>query len=569
MRLTLDSKHRLSRRGNVLVYGVVIMAIVAFAAVVIGDRVLGSKMSTFDDKAKLQLRLVAKDIVEIGKYLMLYDKVFFVEDPSGASMGEGYEMITGSLSAGGSAPLGLWGQNFGAVPTGSVSADPNIVKSCGGYINTNYSGDHKLNSEYVFCPMYLRSSMLSGGMMDGLLLQHYASGSKKIDGFSVGANGIYTLEIDAKPFMTSAKSSNYLKVFSDPKLLSAINNAKLKIEIFSNKAGFESDSSQRYIRISSSVVARGKKSDMRAEFSESLAYSLTVPRDFAVFLPYPQDENDNSTDDFFTAVKITGGSSNTVDFYGRVFFNGNINITNIADLPTFHDVVILSGDVLLNGRPLSIDFSQMAAIRDKFKKGFVSNFSAGRYLFDSALGSRPAITNGSSMTEGMGISNYISNIGNACSEGTYSISAGNSDTPSASEGVFLDDVDPNLGCRSPAGGMIPANVIQGGITGVVVKHIFAFIVSPVKKLEITVNNASIYGHIFGGHISAKSGAKFYSLKSLRVGLPGISNDAYLSSGTVSGKDFIGINSSAAEAYEGVTVPLLNFPLVYSTKDGMR
>jgi hypothetical protein len=109
-------------------------------------------------------------------------------------------------------------------------------------------------------------------------------------------------------------------------------------------------------------------------------------------------------------------------------------------------------------------------------------------------------------------------------------------------------------------------IIHGGFDTVTVANAYAFIVSPVDRLVIQRNNANIYGLVLGGKIdlTAVNGATFYSLGALTYDsttnyLPGISDNATLQN----------INLSAAAAYEGTTVSLLNLPVIYSSKEGIR
>src|SRR5690606_36002504 len=135
-------------------------------------------------------------------------------------------------------------------------------------------------------------------------------------------------------------------------------------------SGLATETATRYFEVSSIVETAGSVLTTKMVKRQSLVLHPATPRDFALFVMYPTRSDGNTPTRLWSqAVQIPA----TSQIYGRVYFNGDIDVP-LQNLPTFHEVVVISGKV-----PNAF-LSDVAGMRNKFRKGLIANMSAAMYF---------------------------------------------------------------------------------------------------------------------------------------------------------------------------------------------
>lgn len=543
-----------NKKGSALPMVMIIAGLVAVFSYVIFGMLQSRRSSTEDELRALQAKMLAADIVELGKYLFLYERVIYLTDPL-------------TISAAREATRkDFLNQSYGSL----APANSFMINACGGYDATAKEiGNFMANGSQVFCPLYLRNPLLDGSMFEDMLLEMWSRGNRTVsqnthilrmsaNGFvSVpttrkavlerDAAGAYTFSIDLENAIQSS-NDQFIRLHLNQNIIQMMRQnsfkAKLTYTIFGNSTGFTTLSNERFITVEADVSYGNALSQRSVNVVEPLImYSSTV-KDFAIFIMYPTTSAGNPTTKFSESV-ILGGASTKVN--GRVFFNGDID-TPLANLPTFNEVVVISGKINVSGLSTEQARTLMA---EKFKKGVVTGFPVKRLINDGeCLPGLPTANlsgmyckNPQNLAVNFGIGDYIKNLGNICSNLPVKYT----------NGVYRYDLTNNKDPirKEQCTGSAPEKIfLSGGSDSVTVTGSYAFIVSPIKSL-IAGADANIYGTIFGGYIRAGSGSRFYSLGTLRKGLPGIASDIALNE----------ITSESERILTGVGVPLLNLPLV--------
>lgn len=541
---------KIGKKGNALTIVLIITALFAVMSYVILNFVQGRRGSSEEEIRFLQAKMIASDIVELGKYFLAYDRVVFMDDPLGMTAGR--QAIQKDFSQ----------QSYGSL----VANNSFLLNACGGYdANAAEIGDFKADGQTVFCPYFVRNPLMDGVMFEDMMLSMWArSGAVGVLSMSGGVletksgtrtaimtkdgSGAYSLTISLNEALKNP-DNQFIRLHADQNILKMLKSgsfeAKLIFTFYSASAGFETISNERYVTIRSEVNYGTSLFKRSASASESLILYTSTVRDYAIFMMYPETSGGLKTRKFSEAMKL-GGNTSRVN--GRVFFNGDIDVP-LTDLPVFNEIVVISGDLQV---PPTVNFEQQRALmKEKFRKGLIVRFPVEKLINDGECVSGIPMSNQSGMyckrtmvpTENFGISDYIINNGSACSNlkakvnsGAYMYETAGSTLASAQEI-----------CKGSA----PERLfLSGGVNDVEVVGSHAYIVSPVRNLKVQ-SAANIYGTIFGGYIEALAGSKFYSLSSLRKGLPGIASDV----------DLAAISGEGSRVQAGVGVPLLNLPLI--------
>jgi hypothetical protein len=431
-------------------------------------------------------------------------------------------------------------------------------------------GTFVANSTPVFCPLYLRNPLMDGDMFEDMMLDMWSrsgvSGQLVYSGgnlvtnsvtrtaiMSKDATGAFVVEVDFADVIQNA-DNQFIRLHLDQNIVKSMRqngfSAKLRFKLFPTSSGYKTMSNERYVTVESEVMYGSALDRKYVNVNESIILYTTTVKDFAIFMMYPETVSGVLSNKSSLTMNLGGPSSK---IYGRVFFNGDID-TPLENLPEFNELVIISGNLIVNGKTFD---QARTLIAKKFKKGLVVRFPVKRLVNDGECiaGLKTANQSGMFCKDNLNpavnadTSTYIRNLGNICSGLKVTYKSG--DFTYDYTGV----VNPII--KEQCKGSEPEHVIlSGGSTTVNVTGSYAFIVSPVKTL-ISGSATNIYGTIFGGHLETKDGSRFYSLSALRKGLPGIASDADLSA----------ISSEAERVSAGVGVALLNLPLVRQATNG--
>ncbi len=541
---------RIGRKGNALTIVLMITAMFALVSYFILSFVQSRRGNTEEELRFLQAKLLAGDIVELGKYFLAYEKVIFMDNP--LAMSENRRIVL---------------TDFAQQSYGSLAANNSfLLNACGGYdANASEVGDFKANGELVFCPYFVRNPLMDGAMFENMMLKMWSrSGSVGVLSMSGGVletkttsrpaimqkteSGAYELTIDLKKVLADS-DNQYVRLFSDEKLVRSFRDgsfdAKMVYTFYSSSAGFETISNERYVTVRAEVNYGPPLFRRSASASESLIMYTSSVKDFALFIIYPETSSGLPTKKFSESMKL-GGTDSRVN--GRVFFNGDIDV-DLAALPVFTETVVISGDIVVNTSLSQEDYRKL--MREKFRKGLVVRFPVEKLINDGACVAGIVMANQSGMfckrplvpTENFGISDYISNLRNVCSDLKVTVNNGAYKylNTNATDSMSV------LNCEGSA----PEKLfLSGGAMDVEVSGSHAYIVSPIKKISIKAP-ANIYGTILGGYVEAQPGTKFFSLSSIKKGMAGIASDT----------DLAAVSSEGARIQEGVGVPLLNLPLI--------
>lgn len=537
-----------NKRGSAIPLVIVIAGLVSVMSYVTVSMLQSRRSSSEDDLRVLQAKMLAADLVELGKYFILYERLIFLDDP--LSNDANRAAIRREFLQ----------QSYGSL----ASANAFMINVCGGYdSNAVEVGTFKAAGAQVFCPYYLRNPLMDGHMFEDMMLTMWSrngvSGELTVNGdnfvtrsvnrdriMTKDASGGYVMEMD---FSDSIKSSDdqFIRLHLNQNIIRTMRqngfSAKLKFSFYGPSSGFKTLSNERYVNVQADVTFGSAFSMKSVNTAESLIVYSTSVKDFALFMMYPEDVSGNRTTQFSQAVKI--GNSSRVN--GRVFFNGDID-TPLDQLPTFSETVVISGDV--NTAGFTYDQAKNL-ISQKFPKGIVTRFPVTRLINDGPCIPGYNVSNGSGMdcksefnhSVPFNAQMYIQRLNNLCSNLTVTYGAG----------VYNYDVTSPEGAakKELCHGSAPKKIIlSGGANRVNVSGSHAYVISPVKTF-IASGSTNIYGTILGGYVQSGNNSKFYSMTALRTGLPGIPDENSL-------RD---LSLEAERVMAGVGVPLVNLTLV--------
>lgn len=553
-----------NRRGAILPVIFMLMGLIAVVGYALLSYIERSFTDLMDEDTQIEAQMLASDIKELGKYLLLYEKVQFQKQPLALSPERRQGLET------------IWGQNFGSV---SEVSGASLTNSCGGYSAlVEFVGNLKLGADNVFCPAYIRNSQLSGPLLEKMLLDNWSrrGNAKIMQGYElVGAQmadvvdtptgaGRYVVTMDLsggnEGWMNDP--ANFVLMNFGQKIAQRAKqlglSAELGYEIMTDTKGFIPSASERFIKVSAKVSFKGAARNVSFTDSDSLIMTVPTIKDFVIFMPYPTDKDGAPTSSFKASLDIPA----TARIFGRVYFNGDIDV-KLEDLPTFTETVFISGG-LTEVKNASGDV--LKTLQAKFQKGIVTHFSAPRFLMDGACpgtkgvtGATVSINNQSGIyceRGGLpyGITNYINNLQSVCSPGTATV-----DTAGKVKFDFSKVTIPDPMAEQACNASDQIRFVSGGVSKVVTTGGYAFIASPVGSLSVNASQSYVHGVIVGGYVHAAEGTTFVSLARMTKGMPGLSTDAAL-----------GQRSADANAiYEGISAPLMNFPLVQNSKDGVN
>lgn len=607
-----------SQRGNTTLLVIVGMGFLATLAYVVPTFIDMQKNKIAYDERSIHGQQLAGDIKEIGKYLLLYEKVVFKTDPL-------------KLTTKRSAHLQkVWQQTFGAFDVDSSG----LLNACGGFdALATYIGDLRLGGEPVFCPLYIRNSMMTGQMLEDMVFEKWNQPGSPVkilyaqDGLPAtregtiadvfkGSGGKYSTELDLTNSLDGA--GNFIQLSNNPdfvRLLKSLKGeVKIRYDFYTDSSGFVGSGSDRVIKITGIVRMKSKPGEKDSnqeirEFKESESIILNNPtmKDFAIFMPYPIDRswaqrrrigpgvsdiNLRPTPTHLMSKAINWGGVNT-QIYGRVFFNGDID-TPLAQLPVFHDTVIITGNFTYQ-----LTATDRELLKRKFLKGITTNFPANRFLFDGPYSSNRNCTLGSgpldlSNVNGLhcrpetatascaardnrddrckipayearrefGILEYMAR--SVCNDSVVIFGGGGAKGPEnrsdSNWNYSFTNSAPENRPHSPDD-TCPSNTlfVKGGAIRVEVNSTYAFIASPMAVLKVDQAGASIYGISMPGAIDVSTGpVNFYSLSRMKAGMTGIGSPETLDM----------LNLEASSLFELVGVPL-SLPLVQTAREGMN
>jgi len=561
-----------NRRGALLIWALVLSFLLAMAALVVPNMILSRKSVVTDDRQRFEAYLLVSDVIEIGRYLLFYEKVFFKNDPLGL-------LRAGSTGTRGECLRHLWGQGLGS---DNPVPPTNMMAACGrkgmggvwmGATGAACGGGAISGDRATFCPYFIRSPGDGGINFEQTFYDLVASaGVLTKDG-----PGRYSLEIDlTSSFDPSASRQDELTfpLYNGQRFLyenfkSFLGKMNMKIvlryDFYSPSSAFSSALSERYIKVSAVLTYTGANKQLhRVEKSEAMMMALSTPKDFALFFPFPDVGTPGVVTSEVTSVwsdAMEIATPTSVDVHGRVFFGGDLK-ADLDSLPIFHESVVISGN-LRNSANKIYGPSDLDALKTKFKKGMVTNFNVDRYLLDGPCANATAAT-GTPATNvtivnstGMlcynaagarsGIVEYIGNQF-SCSKYKATITSG------GSSGSLLTHTLPT-GTSDCAATLPFSGFLNSGYREVVANQNPTLLMGPIKRLTVP-GDTSIYGTVFGGHLDVQGRANFYPVSMLKIGLPGIGNADTLSS----------LNTSSAGANAWVGIGILNMPVVMVTGD---
>lgn len=557
-----------NRKGFALNVVLPLVGLLALVSMILPELYVSSKQRTVNSRQLIELRNVARNLKELGKYLILYERVVFLDNPLDRS-------DTSRLKA----QQDLWPQTFGSVSYNSVN---HMLNACGGYdALANFIGTLSLGQSPVFCPMYVRNSMMSGKMLEDMVFEKWSIGGPSqsvqfsngqmsttpsvMNQILKGTEGRYYVEFDMTKALRNGGNQmldpvmdNSLRDLLGPNRLNA--TAKLKIELYTDSFGFSTDGNNRFIKVTSTIEYGPQFARKQVYDQESFTMFTPTVKDFAIFIPYPTTATGIAATRTSQSM-ILGGRNTKV--YGRVYFNGDMD-TALDNLPTFYETVVLSGKLIPGNAPVSP--KDYAKIREKFRKGIVTGFAAPKYVMDGKCGDiggeKKDVANQTGLyciKDGLafGMKEYIYNLG-LCTDFPLTVNAGVkpklSYTPNP-RGL----PNPAEICPSPDSDVNSSNkFVRGGWQSVTVTGPVAFIASPVTSFRATTQT-NIYGVVMGGHVDVADGSTLRSIPYFAEGQPGIGTTSQLEK----------VNTEAGSILEGVAAPLMGFPLVQATKQGIN
>ena len=553
-------------RGSAILVSLVLISLIAFAAAYLPqlmEKGVKSAQSSFDG---FEAQLLAEDLLEVGKYLMLYEKVFHLDNPlmmvgSGEINGSSFQSRRDGVRA-------LWGQQIGSLRPQGIS----MIQSCGGYDNELvYRGTQKLQGKEVMCPLYLRSSLLHAQVLEKILFDEWVKRDLlTAKGLTPGvfrvtnksfANGAidFTQSLNAA---TGANDPNFIPLNVGQNILRRASELNLKgyldINVLSQKSGFYVGETAKFIQVNSRIETGESFLGTVPKFITQGQTLMIIPstmKEYALFILYPLNSSGSATTKFHEAVQLQAG----VKIFGKVFFNGDIYLqdtstlvgmkNSLQTLPDFKDVVIIAGtfkdkDGLAIGLPPDPEIIDL--MQKKFAKGIITNYSTGRFLYDGKT-EDVAFVNGTQMSTG-GMDDYFAAIP-GCEKCLATI-----DDSGNKYDCTADPQANNIDCGN---GSINEFINSGAkaITINLSDYKYARVMTPTKSLVVSSPQTQVQGLVVGGHIRADHpDVEFHSLLALHPGSPGITDDNELKE----------LNDKVRAIRTGVTSPLVNMPVVFTS-----
>lgn len=508
---------------NVLGISVAIIAV----GMALYSSLIGGVKSAMGEEVRAEAESLSQNMLESVKYLLLYEKVVYVDEKGPFDFSGTRSNITD-----------LWSESFGA----GADTNTNMAITCGGFDGKGvFIGTFSFNGIPVFCPVMLRSSQLNNLLLEQLILENMVrlgSAQKVRDGLYKidlilydSARGYDSFGEPNKKFLPINVGQNILNSQK-----SKLKSAKVTIEIATDSSGFGTTTSERFITLTSELTFQSEFRAYPFVQSQSFVMYPATPKDFALFMAYPAKSNGDNTRLWSEAVKI---DKNSV-IEGRVFFNGDINVP-LRDLPTFKELVVITGDFAP-----ALTKAELVNLRSKFLKGVVTKFSGPRFVFSGNCSS----TNGSmtvvnsagyncnvSTGNTYSINHYLNKVGNVCMNAPITYEDGN---------MSVDCSNQPANCPVTCS---EQKIVKGPFKDVTLKGNYALISAPVAQLKISAKQ--VYGTIFGGYVEAGAAVNIKAPALMRVGDIGIGSDNVL-------KNY---SDELQQALDGVSSPLLNMSIV--------
>ena len=648
--IKLKGRDKRHQRGSVILSALMISVGLATAMYLLPDILQKYETSSENDRYVFEARMLSRDMIDLGKYLMTYERVFFLDKPT---------LIPSSTTS----PVGdrlsamkeIWNSPM------TASSDPNAndyPHVCNWYDTIGYAARNAmavkkdgipapgLDQQPAFCPAYLRTNLFSGPMLESVFFNGLTNPGVPVPSIlkKTGA-GVYRLDVDLTDAL-KLDPAHFIELNTGQKLLNTPSlevKGSLVFEFYGSASGFGTKLSERYIKISSRVqfkyLVNGLKQlgitarPTMVSDTETIMIVPSTGKDFALFLLYTQKETPRSPGDPPTQSVFPGtglipnenwdptsatspitGLSPDSEIYGRTFYRGGMvahktdaitHQIDFSDLPIFHDVVILDGNLKVKPTGVTTAFipppSQyyIDQIKARFEKGLIPNFSARRFIvLGGGAGTRCGLTPFSSETgfncvnELDGIVGQFDNYSSACKGGKWIVSNGGSSKQCKLSGANILPfngicVDPagdtscdttkvsNLAGISPTDAVTRETPVMGWSNEIEIRGSeYNFIFGATKKISVTakppIGDTNIYGTLLGGQLKALAGHKmnFYSVANWTPDLVGIQQ--ITGAGTSQDLDRNHpANMHAGDANSVVTFPLTGMPVVWSSREGMR
>lgn len=539
------------QRGSALTYSIAGAAVLAVTGYMLVGLLGMQKVSREDEVFYIQSQQLVNDIVEMGLYVLAYDKVVSAEKPFEFSQ-EQKTIIFDLLDQ----------------PMGSLELRNHLIGNvCGGYdVNANQVGNLLLGNGTAFCPFYIRDPALDGFMLEDIVFKLWKTsgptslfkrvgnqivtqpGGQRQAILRTNQSNEYVLEADLTHMLSQQFESRFL-LHVDQNFIQSLRalNPQLifRFKFHPSLKGYKTSGNERLVTVESELNYGESFRKKWIRGYHSVIYQIPAIKDFALFFMYPETSQGLPTRKLSESL-ILGGKNTRV--YGRVFFNGDIDV-DVRNLPVFSEAVIISGEIV---QPSDLSIEEFATLlSQKFPKGLFERFPVHRLVYDNACSDNfPAIVNQTQLycrkpghlTQIFNIEDYILGLTNICSYYPVSVNSGNYvyDLSTAVAPIVKET------CAPSSPGKL---FVSGGVMNVTVSGSHAFILSPVKKLQAS-GPTTIYGTVMGGYLSIPDGSKIYGLGKIKRGLPGIADDEVLKQVSLEGSRIL----------SGVGVPLRNVPL---------
>ncbi len=516
-------------RGSVMLMVIVISAIIVAGGYWAVDMLDSSKKFAGKKLLGLELELIANDIKEIGKYLIFYEKVFYTKNADNSPANP--LILDSDIKDIWSKPLSVNANN----PCGAYDED------------LNYQGTSVVNGKKIFCAYVFRNNTVSNQLLQDAVLERWVTNGA-LD--KVGP-GKYRVTLDMSKMF---EDTSFIRMEHSQELAKQIKSgrydfkATLTFDFLTSDAGFALDSTERMVKISVEVkLAKNsgviKKYEVR-RLTESYVINPSTPKVFSLFTIFPEKKE----------LHENYALDSQDNIYGKVYFNGDVTQTTVTNLPVFYDTLLLGGEFKYAVVPTE---EVVAAYKDKFKRGLITNVSAERFILnpknngEGCISPSLPILNGTQLACDYTIKDYAEQNGPSCR-----VIAQNNGRLH-----YMQEPDDSEVCASNDP-WITSRFITGGFSEVKVQYKCIFVMAAVENLIVGAGGetSSVYGIIAGGKIEKSGGhVNFYSLQNIHSGTACVATDATVES----------INSRVAAVRDTVLIPLVNLPSVYSVSTGVR
>ncbi len=524
-------------------WGMLIMVVLAGIVGVVQQTFTGSTKAVVEDSVIWKSQELANNLVEFTKYLFLYERVIYSDSKGPLNHFESSDRSSNMISVLG---RGIGLDKFDPLSLGAV---------CGAFdLKGGSMGTFKMGGAKVFCPYFVRIPQLTSKELEVILFENWAKQSV----VTKESSGIYKFELDFTDSLLNFDKSfiNWAtptEVDEYKTLLSKISKAYVVVRFFTESSGFTSNGNDRTISLEARLEFKSILSSKGGVVeSESFVMRPSMPKDYTAFFLYPTTSSYAATRSFSSSIKI--GNSSVIN--GRTYFNGDLDLP-LSRLPVFKEYSVFSG--VINPRPKIIDEE---TLKKKFPKGFLTHFSAERWLFTGNCDSIASTTNIINQagykckdSSGANISmlGFFSLVPNSCTDAPVNINSGSLSRPDCSRSS-------NSTCPVQCPGSPEISIVGYPLGDVTITGSHGFIVAPVARVKVNTSNAAIYGSLFGGYLdSSGQPIKLVGAPSWVVGIPGIPNEDTL---RFYSQRYI---SSTA----GITAPLMNMPIVYGAASGVK